>query len=487
MAYMKDLAGRRLDTFEVADRERVDAVVRSVPGRAAACTIGDSITASGWPGTQGRYGPSWWTFFQILTGSRVRFDAVYATAGYTIQQIRDTHLPTVLAHSPKYGSCWIMAGTNNMLSAWDLPAMKLAYAEICDTLVDAGILPVIVTIPPNNGTSEKRQRITIWNAYLRNYAQIEGFPILDAHSVLTDPATGAFKAGYYDDDDHPSNTGRRAIGGLAAADTQLVSRFPLGQPYLTHGADDGVNLAAGGLFTTDTSADGVGNSWLNGVGAFGTPSLVADASVLGQFQRIRKTSGQTGSALIYQDITVGAALTSITATAATDVFTKNAHGMSDGQRVMFSTVVGGTSLNTSYYVRDVTTNTFKLALTLGGAAIDVPSDGTGGALYVATRWNAGDQIQLSGRIRNVGETDAAAITSLGAAATFQVQMGAVTVSPINNTSAPFDGIATAFGVMPADADDVRIQIICNGTATQDMHLDVGQVSLINLTQLGIAL
>lgn len=280
-----------------ANWSQLEAVVGSLAVRAASVTIGDSITAAGYIGPA-QFSHAWWNQFSISTQNRIRFDACFATPGHTIQQIRDDHLPSVLAMDPKPGSCWILAGTNNMLNAWDLPAMKTAYQEILDALIEAYILPVVVTIPPNNASGTKRQRITIWNAYLRNLAQVKGYPMLDAHSVLTDAATGAFKTGMFLDDDHPNAAGNAAIASLAATDTQLVSRFPLGQPYLTRGADDGVNLVSGGLFTADANGDGIGNSWLaTGNGTAGTMSIVADVSVAGAYQRVRKTSGQTGQVL----------------------------------------------------------------------------------------------------------------------------------------------------------------------------------------------
>lgn len=475
-----------------ASRSQLDAVVGSLAVRAAACSLGDSITAAGYIGP-GQFSFAWWNQFSISTQNRIRFDAVYATPGFTIQEIRDTHLPSVIAKSPKYGSCWVMAGTNNMLSAWDFPVMKVAYQEILDALIAAYILPVIVTIPPNNGSAQKRQRITIWNAYLRNLAQLKGYPLLDAHAVLTDATTGAYKTGLFQDDDHPNAAGNAAIASLAASDTQLIGRFPLGQPYLTHGADDGVNLVTAGLFVADGDANGVGNSWLNtGIGTAGSGSLVADANVLGNYQRIRKTSGQTGQVLIYQDIAVGAALTGCAAVAATDTFTKNAHGMTDGQKLFFTTAVAGVDTATAYYARDTATNTFKVALTPGGAAVDVTADGTA-AVVVATRWNDGDQIQLAGKIRLEGETSNVVTASLGSLCTFQVQCrnaagtGLKTISPFNGINVPLAGVTSSFGEVPAGTTTLRVQVIVNGTAAQDLHLDIGQVTITNLTQLGIAL
>lgn len=70
-----------------------------------------------------------------------------------------------------------------------------------------------------------------------------------------------------------------------------------------------------------------------------------------------------------------------TAVASTDVLTSTAHGWIDGQPVTVRNVGGalptGLSAATTYYVRDSATNTLKLAATVGGAAIDLTSAGTG--------------------------------------------------------------------------------------------------------------
>lgn len=68
----------------------------------------------------------------------------------------------------------------------------------------------------------------------------------------------------------------------------------------------------------------------------------------------------------------------------TDVFTTTGHGFSDTNPVVVqgSSIPTGISEGTVYFVRDSTANTYKLAATSGGAAIDV---GTGsGSIYLLT-------------------------------------------------------------------------------------------------------
>jgi hypothetical protein len=74
-----------------------------------------------------------------------------------------------------------------------------------------------------------------------------------------------------------------------------------------------------------------------------------------------------------------------TVVGATDVFTATGHGLANGEKARVYRADGApalpsplrSDLDDSYYVRDVSGNTFKLALTRGGAAIDVAADGSG--------------------------------------------------------------------------------------------------------------
>lgn len=74
-------------------------------------------------------------------------------------------------------------------------------------------------------------------------------------------------------------------------------------------------------------------------------------------------------------------------TAADNLITISKHGFANGNPVLFvgaGSIAGGLSKNTNYYVRDVTTNTFKVASTAAGAAINLTSDSTGSLLSIAT-------------------------------------------------------------------------------------------------------
>ena len=70
-----------------------------------------------------------------------------------------------------------------------------------------------------------------------------------------------------------------------------------------------------------------------------------------------------------------AALTSVTGSNSTDVFTKSSHGLTNDTRVRLSAKTGGSGLSTTrdYYVVNASTG-FQLAETMGGTPVDLGSD-----------------------------------------------------------------------------------------------------------------
>jgi hypothetical protein len=69
-----------------------------------------------------------------------------------------------------------------------------------------------------------------------------------------------------------------------------------------------------------------------------------------------------------------------TVNAGTDVITEAGHGYVDGDVLLLAstgTLPGNLPSNTPVYVRDKTTDTYKLALTAAGAAIDITTSGSG--------------------------------------------------------------------------------------------------------------
>lgn len=86
-------------------------------------------------------------------------------------------------------------------------------------------------------------------------------------------------------------------------------------------------------------------------------------------------------------VSIYTAATTFTA-ATTDICTATSHGLADGTRVLLdvasSTAPGGLA-DGIYYIRDATANTFKVALTEGGTAVDITSTGSGTQLVSQNR------------------------------------------------------------------------------------------------------
>ncbi len=68
----------------------------------------------------------------------------------------------------------------------------------------------------------------------------------------------------------------------------------------------------------------------------------------------------------------------VTITNATNVLDATSHGLEDGQPIFFTGTVlpTGITAGTVYYIRDATTNDFKIATVVAGTAFDFSDDGT---------------------------------------------------------------------------------------------------------------
>lgn len=69
----------------------------------------------------------------------------------------------------------------------------------------------------------------------------------------------------------------------------------------------------------------------------------------------------------------------------TETITLANHGLANGTAIQFANLPGGSALDmvTTYYVVNATTNTFQVALTSGGSAINLAKDGTNIHVYTA--------------------------------------------------------------------------------------------------------
>lgn len=478
MGYMKDSNGVRLDSFAI--KAPLEGVSRTIITRGGAVFLGDSITA--WGNTSfDQRGQNWWNVLGVMTGQRIRADGYYATAGFTMEQIEATYLPSVLALDPAPGAAFLAMGTNNLGTPFNIPVMAATLKRFTDQLSAKNIIPVLCTLPPRTGSPSGNQQLTQWNAYIRTYASRMGYPLMDNHEALVDPATGEYAAGMLATSDgtgvHPSDAGHTAMAALAANNTALVTRFPDGKPYLARGLNDSANLIGNsGLFQVDTNADGVGDGWQSALSTGATASIVTDGSVKGKWQRLAKANGQAGTAYVFRDITItGGTVSTITATAATDTFTKTSHGLTDGDRVQFTSVVTGLTLATNYWVRDSTANTFKVSASKGGAAVDLGADGT--VAIAKAQLVEGDKFTLACRLRTAGDGTVAFVLQalcMGANKTFDTRI-----------NASVDGTHYISGTVVPGTTSVRISLMVVNTATAAVTADFGQVTFVNQTALSL--
>jgi lysophospholipase L1-like esterase len=255
--------------------------------------LGDSITAASY--VLHSSGESWPVYACLASGGRMVFLANEGVAGNTTTQML-ARFEDVAAWDPT--AVVMLGGTNDAGSGVALATVQANVESFVAQCRGISALPILATIPPSdNGAPANRQRdISRINEWIQRYAGINGLHCIDFYGLLSDPADGGILAAYDGDTVHPSSAGFAAMGELAAA--TLVPVLPAVAPFSPTYDGEPENRVAGGLFMTDTNADGVGNSWTFGGGDGGTSkSRVTDDVIPGRMQRITQAAG----ALAYVD------------------------------------------------------------------------------------------------------------------------------------------------------------------------------------------
>ncbi len=117
----------------------------------------------------------------------------------------------------------------------------------------------------------------------------------------------------------------------------------------------------------------------------------------------------------YDILKIGAVPAQAFTAAVTNIITSAAHGLSNGDKLRFTTsttLPAGLSLLTDYFVRDATTDTFKVSATPGGTEVDITDTGTGTHTY-----------KLMGRVIFCADADTVnlSIVTNNATLTYKVQ------------------------------------------------------------------
>lgn len=244
--------------------------------------IGDSKTAYG----GGYYympwlGPTYLNQLHILSNQRIRWSGTRATGGWHMTQIRDTHIPQIVADNP--GACIMHVATNDL--AYRFAYIQRVFYSMIRTLLDANIAPILVLLEGKDDVYVNNFKV--WNTFIRQFALANGYAILDCNTPTAN-ADGSYKTpGYTSDGLHPTEFAYRKEADQGITDG-LPAIFPAAPTGLTSQVG---NMFGDGTMATDTNSDGVSNDWVN-KSAAGTFSLVTVGGWTGKGQRLQGGAGQ---------------------------------------------------------------------------------------------------------------------------------------------------------------------------------------------------
>lgn len=168
----------------------------------------------------------------------------------------------------------------------------------------------------------------------------------------------------------PTTTKNNFLGGQSFTDASLHTAFPgtTGASEVTGGAPAYARKAI-----TINAASG-GQRALNAAVTFDVPACTV------------KWIGLWNSTVFVGTAPNGGATPkNFVSVASTDLVTCPAHGWSDWQKIVFfnGTPPGGLTEGATYFVRDSATDTFKVAATAGGVAIDLTTAASFGCVVCA--------------------------------------------------------------------------------------------------------
>jgi lysophospholipase L1-like esterase len=244
--------------------------------------------------------------------AKVQWGGYFATQGYTLQQIHDTHLPTVLAltGAQKPAACAIFGGTNDIGAgsggSFVFATSKATHLDICNQLVAANILPILVVLPPRTDFTACKNNGVQWNAYIVGLGAQKGWPVLDLYTPVVTTG-GAFVSSGSADGIHLNGLTNRLAGTTIA--TQLAALFPTGLPaYLGRWQGDPQNLIAStAQLFLGAPTGGIAAGW-SGSGTGCVFSVVAgDATIAGDWQTLSRPLAASANAFLHNapQITTG--------------------------------------------------------------------------------------------------------------------------------------------------------------------------------------
>src|SRR5690349_15031021 len=159
-----------------------------------AAALGDSTTAGDVNPNAGpdyRLDANWMMRACVDSDQKMIFAVNAARSGETSTQ-QLARLTEITGYTPKPDFCFVMVGTNDT----DRPTVKANIRAICSGLLAAGIVPVLCTTLPRNLDIARSNELVGW---IRQFAIISGFPVLDFYSLVVNPSNGQWNASYSSD------------------------------------------------------------------------------------------------------------------------------------------------------------------------------------------------------------------------------------------------------------------------------------------------
>lgn len=248
--------------------------------------LGDSETQGADQISTNFRGTAWPIIASVRSGGRIIHARNAGIGGNTTLAMLNRFDTDVTPFAPT--TVALLAGTNDSaVTPFDTWTSQMT--SIINKIRGISATPIMATIPPNNGTSVRKQAIVKQNVWIREFANRRGIALVDFYALLVDPANGNFKAAYMNDGIHPNAAGYAAMGVLFA--DMIAPTMPAYQPTLTADDGDPFNLVSGGNFTA-ASGTALPSNWTDNAG---TPSgsaisYVTDPAVPGQLMRVTNTA-----------------------------------------------------------------------------------------------------------------------------------------------------------------------------------------------------
>lgn len=249
-------------------------------------------------GSGGATGLRYFDLALALLNQRPRNAGNYGIGGQTIAQLAAVMQTNVLDRNP--GMVLFQMATNDLGNSRSAAAILPDYIVQVNRARNAGIEPLIATVPPRTGTAAVTKEGRRLNAALRDYAADQGIVFLNPWDGLWDMTTNGWGSGYSDDNVHPNWTACKAAAANIVA--QLGSFMLPGGVYLANaGGTTYENSLLMDASFTGAVTSGLSNAWTSSVsGGTVTYSQVADGSTARNWQRIAVSVAPTSMSISQQ-------------------------------------------------------------------------------------------------------------------------------------------------------------------------------------------